>query len=175
MPERGQRDGTGNRPDGDEYDGEDILESLPGIIAVATLGFAGLAAVTGSGDLAPVIAVVGWFLLTPLSAILADTKQVQEFVYGKTGGWNRSARDDTVGDDEAALEALKQRYARGEIDEAEFERRTAMLLENETVDDVADRVERTPDVNSDHRTIPRDEPGDTDDVQEERAEREYET
>ena len=34
-----------------------------------------------------------------------------------------------------ALETVRNRYARGEIDEAEFERRVEVLLETESVDD----------------------------------------
>jgi len=67
---------------------------------------------------------------------------VQSFV-GRLLGASSAERDgQPVDEDEAALEALKRRYARGEIDEAEFERRTATLLENESVDDARERIER---------------------------------
>ena len=43
--------------------------------------------------------------------------------------------ESTTTAEEEALETLRNRYARGEIDEAEFERRVEVLLETESVDD----------------------------------------
>jgi uncharacterized membrane protein len=48
---------------------------------------------------------------------------------------------DGTADTEDALEALKRRYANGEIDETEFERKLEMLFETETVADAERRVE----------------------------------
>lgn len=135
--------GVESEPGVDEYDGEGFLETLPAIIAVLTLGLGVTAAITGAGELAGVIFVVGWLLLTPLSAILADTKQVRSLASRLSWSSSEHGAETAADEREAALEALKQRYARGEIDEAEFERRTALLLENETLDDVAARTERT--------------------------------
>jgi hypothetical protein len=45
-------------------------------------------------------------------------------------------RDEVVHDE--ALQTLRGRYARGELDEAEFERRVERLLETETVQQAAD-------------------------------------
>lgn len=44
-----------------------------------------------------------------------------------------------------ALEALRRRYARGAIDEAEFERRLERLLETETVPEVREYLDGRPD------------------------------
>lgn len=44
--------------------------------------------------------------------------------------------------EEAALETLRQRYARGEIDEAAFERRLETLLETESADEAAAHAAR---------------------------------
>ena len=57
--------------------------------------------------------------------------------------WLRST-DNTVTDPkEDALSVLRQRYARGEIDQGEFERRLNDLLETETVDQAEERYEET--------------------------------
>ncbi|WP_253737789.1 SHOCT domain-containing protein [Halohasta salina] len=47
------------------------------------------------------------------------------------------ASESTTTAEEEALETLRNRYARGEIDEAEFEQRLEALLETESVDDAA--------------------------------------
>ena len=47
----------------------------------------------------------------------------------------RAAPGADLTETENALEALRNRYARGEISEAEFEQRVERLLETETVDD----------------------------------------
>ena len=70
------------------------------------------------------------------------------FAYLKTDDdpisqWIRS-EDDTVTDPkEDALSVLRQRYARGEIDEDEFERRLNDLLETETVEQAEEHHEES--------------------------------
>jgi uncharacterized membrane protein len=127
---------------GAEAVGGDVLESLAGVIAVGTLGVGVTSAVLGYGGLTAPIFVVGWLLLLPLVGILSDSSMAQSFV-GRLLGAGTRERHEQARDEEAALEELKRRYARGELDEAEFERRTALLLENESIDDVRDRVDRT--------------------------------
>jgi len=129
--------------DGDDHGGDDLLETLPAVIAVATLGIGATTAILGLGQVTAIVFVVGWLFLTPLSAILGETAAVQNLVGSATGERANHSSTTQSTDDEAALEALKRRYARGELDDAEFERRTAMLLENESIEDVRSRVEGT--------------------------------
>jgi len=50
----------------------------------------------------------------------------------------------TTTSEEEALETLRNRYARGEIDEAEFEQRLEALLETESVDEAVEYTNREP-------------------------------
>lgn len=97
------------------------FESLAGIAAVTTLPLGILAGMFVGGEAAGVVFVVGWFLLVPLFGVLSEHEIVE-----------------SVSEEEAEasspLDQLRDRYARGEIDEMEFERRLERLLETEDVE-----------------------------------------
>lgn len=99
-------------------------EPLVGLVAVVTLPAAALAGIFVGTETAAVVAVVGWLFLVPVLAILSDEEilSVEEEQEEAT----ESASD--------PLETLRERYARGDIDEAAFERRLERLLETEDVD-----------------------------------------
>jgi uncharacterized membrane protein len=62
---------------------------------------------------------------------------------------NASEQSGTKSETEDALEELRQRYARGELTETEFERRVERLLETESIHDARKYTER---VKTDERT-----------------------
>ena len=111
------------------------LKSWPGIamVLVVTIGLATLGGVLSLGALPAVVLVIGWFIVAPVLAILTYYEDDE-------------ADDDAATDDPVAT--LRERYARGELTEAEFERRLDQLLETERtgrsarVDGTRERGER---------------------------------
>ena len=107
------------------------LKSWPGIalVLVVTLGLSALTAVLSLGALPAVVTIVGWFIVAPVLAILT--------YYDADESSTDAAADDPVA-------TLRERYARGELTESEFEWRLDQLLETEGVgrsprDDRTDR------------------------------------
>ena len=71
------------------------------------------------------------------------------FVYLKTDidridRWLGTGDDTTTNPQEEALTVLRRRYARGKIDQAEFERRLNDLLETETLERAEEHHNETP-------------------------------
>lgn len=75
---------------------------------------------------------------------------------GSTVGRRSSEREET----DAALANLRRRYARGELDDKEFEARVERLLETESVDDAAEFARRRADDIGEATSVD-DERGDT--------------
>lgn len=144
------------------------------MFAVGTLAVVALLAILGFGDLVPVAVVVGWLFLTPLSGILVYVLGVTGDDSGDLGAGiaqetqrriadaTRDGIENRNGSGDDPLSTLRDRYARGEIDEAEFERRVERLLETEDVDVPAgptpdpDALERDPDATAGEREPARD-------------------
>ncbi|WP_265109754.1 SHOCT domain-containing protein [Halosolutus halophilus] len=115
------------------------------IVGLLTLGVGLVAAGT----------VIPWYWLLP--AFIGGVGAM--WILGEGGSTPRSGDSsdglDASTDGEAALATLKQQYAVGKIDDAEFERRLETLMENETIADVerrrdveaevTDEIERAPD------------------------------
>jgi len=106
---------------------------LMGVVAVLTFGLTSLTAVLGGGPLVPAIFVTGFFLVLPLVALLGDDFPLVE---SSSEQPQPAPRQDPV-------ETLRDRYARGEIDQAEFERRLDYLVETEELGfDIEDELGR---------------------------------
>jgi len=120
----------------------DIWEALTGIAAVATLGVGVLVAILFGLFEAAIVFVVGWLLLVPVLGILSDAMgsseasdgieaAVEQRVAESIAGQNR---DQGRGTGEDPVAALRERYARGELGDAEFERKLERLIETEDVE-----------------------------------------
>jgi len=104
----------------------DIVGALTAVVAVATLPVGVLALFFASFEVAIVVFVVGWFLLTPLIPILGEE------LLPALGG----ASEDADATDEAAdpMAELRSRYARGELGDEEFERQVEKLVATEGIE-----------------------------------------
>jgi uncharacterized membrane protein len=110
---------------------------LIALIGILSFGLTALLAVllpTALGPLIPATFILGFFILIPLVAVLGeDFPLVAADDPGASAGSGATA--------ERPVAALRERYASGEIDEAEFERRLDRLLETEDIDERFDRIE----------------------------------
>ncbi|WP_436929878.1 SHOCT domain-containing protein [Halosimplex halobium] len=95
------------------------------LIAILTLPLGLLTALFVGIVPAAAVFVVGWLLLTPMLVTFAEEVGALLPGYGDDEGSDGS---------ETPLAELKARYARGEIDEAEFERRVERLVGVEELD-----------------------------------------
>jgi len=120
-----------------------LWEALTGIAAVATLGVGVLVAILFGLFEAAIVFVVGWLLLVPVFGVLSDTFGTSETGAGDeieaavqqrvADSIAESAGRRASGDDEDPVEALRERYARGELGDEEFERKLERLIETEDV------------------------------------------
>lgn len=105
-----------------------------GLVATLSFGLTSLFAVLELGVLVPATFVFGFMVLLPVVAILGEDFPLVEPADGSgtTGVMEESTDEDPVA-------TLRRRYATGEIDEAEFERRLDRLLETEELEGTVDR------------------------------------
>lgn len=103
---------------------------LLGILSVLTFGLTAFFGVVGLEFLVPTTFVLGFFIVVPLVALLGDSLPIVESE--SEGKDVRVEQSGNVGDD--PVEQLRERYARGELSDAEFERRLERLLETEDVE-----------------------------------------
>jgi uncharacterized membrane protein len=111
-----------------------FIEELPALTSVAVLGLGFV--VLGLGySWFWVVWAAGFVSLVPIAAILSEHVFDAEPESPPPG----------ESDETRALQSLRERYANGEIDEPEFERRLDDLLATESVVEARARVEESPD------------------------------
>ncbi|WP_276271097.1 SHOCT domain-containing protein [Haloarcula litorea] len=112
---------------------------------------AGAAMVVGFGVAAVLLALnvsywwVGFILIGGLVPLFQGVAKWYEADAERSAQRTPATTDGTPDDQQDALDELRARYARGELTEAEFERRLERLLETETVADARDAVRRSRD------------------------------
>jgi uncharacterized membrane protein len=117
-------------------------DPVVGAVALLVLG-AGLGSLFGVPVLNAidfwVIFAIGYAVVVPLAALLR----------GRGTDSADRTRESSVGaretSDDVALDRLRDRYASGELSEAEFERKLETLLETETPEDARERLGRRAD------------------------------
>ena len=126
----------------------DSDDLVVGAVALLVLG-AGLGSLFGLPILAAVdfwiVFVIGYAVVVPLVALLRGWRSETEMSTRESGATRRSATTDvdrTDADDEA-LTRLRDRYARGDLSEEQFERKLEVLLETETPENARERAERS--------------------------------
>ncbi|MGB9954523.1 SHOCT domain-containing protein [Haloarcula marismortui] len=104
---------------------------LVATIVIVSTGISMLAAVVGLGNiLAPASIILGWFILAPLVGLLGSKLPMVEPPEGEP---ETDDGDTTIPSESAVdpVDQLRERYARGELTDSEFERRLDRLLETE--------------------------------------------
>ncbi|NHN46952.1 SHOCT domain-containing protein [Halostella sp. JP-L12] len=109
----------------------------PGVMSMLVLG-AGLVSVFLDFPYTGMIFALGFAVLVPLSAMIGRSGKDPE----RSAADADPATENDAVDESAALETLRERYARGEIDEMEYERRLEDLLATESVGEAREYVDR---------------------------------
>ena len=121
-----------------------LRENSTGVASTVVTGIWLAALLTGQGWWLAAL-LVGYIVVVPLVALLYGDEEDREEWWedeSEEDSWSEDATTDT-GVEEVnrrdALETLRERYARGELTDEQFERKLEYLLETETLESVEDR------------------------------------
>ncbi len=127
---------------------ERFRENATEIASILVTGFWLLALFTGQSWWLPAM-LLGYMVVIPIVEMLFGDDEEDEGWRGNDEWWDwssdteRSSEPETVEpNNRDALETLKNRYARGELTDEQFERKLERLMENDTVEDVEERLRR---------------------------------
>jgi uncharacterized membrane protein len=119
-------------------------QNITGIVSTLVTGIWLAALMTGQ-DWWLGFMLFGYVVIVPIVAILfGDEEDAEEWWDDEHRGDRREtthrSQEPAEDDSKDALETLRDRYARGELTDEQFERKIERLLETETLEDVEDRV-----------------------------------
>jgi uncharacterized membrane protein len=165
-------------PRSDRWWDEDLADSddpVVGAVALLVLG-AGLGSLFGVPILSAIdfwiIFVIGYAVVVPLVSLLRGRQRGPEPDRHENTDARQSgaaAADRAETDDvDAALARLRDRYARGDLSEEQFERKLEVLLETDTPENARDRAARRRSNAETDRLEERDD-AERDDAQRERS------
>lgn len=112
-------------------------ENIVEIVSILVTGIFLAGLLTGQDWWLPFL-LVGYIVIVPLTALLfGDADDIDD----STATTDAETTDREADNDrQEALETLRERYARGELTDEQFERKVERLLETETLEDVEDRT-----------------------------------
>jgi len=143
----GMYDGPGPATDRPNEPLAEADDPVVGAVALLVLG-AGLGSLFGLPLLVRiefwVIFAIGFAVVVPLVSLLRGRDDDADSEARRDSGADTervaaAGSEDSV---DAALDRLRDRYARGELSEAQFERKLETLLETETPEDARERLDR---------------------------------
>lgn len=126
---------------------ERARENLTGLVSVLVTGVWMTALFTGQDWWLGAL-LFGYIVVIPATAMLfGDEEDIEEHWDGTVGRSSSETDEETAETDRTetqdrdtsdALDTLRDRYARGELTDEQFERKLDRLLETETVEDAAE-------------------------------------
>ncbi|MDG5818370.1 SHOCT domain-containing protein [Natronococcus sp. A-GB7] len=106
---------------------EFVAEDLWLLVGIVTFVLVSIVALIGLETVGVLIAIVGWFLLVPVFLFWGE--EIADIVLEERAPDSASETvPPSTAESDDALEELKRRYAAGEIDDDEFERRLERLV-----------------------------------------------
>ncbi|WP_158853543.1 SHOCT domain-containing protein [Halorhabdus sp. CUG00001] len=116
---------------------ERLCENATGVVSILVTGIFLGALFTGQDWWLPFM-LVGYVMIVPIVALLfGDEEDIEEWWDDETITEPEHTQNQET--DEQALETLRDRYARGELTDDQFERKVQRLLETESLEDLEDR------------------------------------